>query len=252
MHPDLISIAGITLHTYGLLVALGLILASWLAQREATRTLKIPGDTFWDLSLWIILSGMVGARILYVLIGWETYRQDLLGIFKFWDGGLVFYGGFIGGALGGWWYIRKKALPFWKIADIAAPVIPLAHMLGRFGCFFAGCCYGREDAQWGLVFPALGDNVPHLPTQLYEAGFNFVLFGFLWWRRKAPRADGRLFWMYVGLYAAWRFVIEFFRGDEIRGTVLVPWLHTSQVVALAGMAVAVVFWVYLGKRVSRV
>jgi phosphatidylglycerol:prolipoprotein diacylglycerol transferase len=250
MHPDLFTLGPLTLHTYGLLVALGLVLAAFLAQRGA-RALSISQDMFWDLSLWIILGGMAGARLLYVIVCWKDFAHDLLGIFRIWDGGLVFYGGIAGGFLSGWWFIRRHKLPFWELADIIAPTIPLAHVLGRLGCFFAGCCYGREDARLGLIFPALADGIPHLPTQLYEAGFNLLLFGFLWWRRKAQRPAGRLFWMYVMLYAAWRFAIEFLRGDEIRGAFFLPWLHTSQLVAAVAIILAAFFWIYLGKRARR-
>jgi phosphatidylglycerol:prolipoprotein diacylglycerol transferase len=235
------------LHTYGLLVALGMVLAALFAQHDAAG-LGISKDTFWDLALWIILGGMLGARLAYVAVTWQEFAHDWAGIIRVWDGGLVFYGGFVGGVVSGAWFIHRHKLPFWKFADVAAPYVPLAHTFGRLGCFFAGCCYGRESRSWGLVFPALGDNIPHLPTQLYEAGFNALLFLFLFLRRKQARPAGRLFWLYVGLYAAWRFGVEFFRGDEIRGTVFWPWLHTSQLLALLGLVAAAGFWVFLGRR----
>jgi phosphatidylglycerol:prolipoprotein diacylglycerol transferase len=250
MHPDLLTLGPLTLHTYGLLVALGMVLAAFFARRDAAG-LGVSSEVFWDLALWIILGGLLGARIAYILVSWHEFARDWMGIFRIWDGGLVFYGGFIGGVLGGGWFIRRRKLPFWKLADVVAPFIALAHTFGRLGCFFAGCCYGREDAHWGVVFPALGDAIPRLPTQLYEAAFNAVLFVFLFWRRKSPRPAGRLFWLYIGLYAAWRFSVEFLRGDEIRGTVFWPWMHTSQLLALLGMVLAIGFWTYLGKRTRR-
>lgn len=246
MHPDLFTLGPFTLHTYGLLVAIGMLLAVFFAQRDAS-VLGIGSEIFWDLALWSILGGMVGARLTYVLVTWKEFAHDWASIFRIWDGGLVFYGGFVGGIAGGGWFIRKHQLPFWKVADVTAPYIPLAHALGRLGCFFAGCCYGRESRSWGLVFPALGDQVPRLPTQLYEAGFNALLFLFLFLRRKKARPAGRLFWLYVGLYAAWRFGIEFFRGDDIRGTMFWSWLHTSQLLALLGLGLAAGFWIFLGR-----
>lgn len=249
MAPDLFSIGPITLHTYGLFVALGFITAVFLAWRQAGRE-GIPQDQYLDMAFWIIAGGIVGARVLYVLTCWREYAARPLDAFRLWDGGLVFYGGFALAVFAAVWYSRKQKLPLWKVADVSAPYIPLGHAFGRIGCFFAGCCYGRPSVRCGVVFPALGDHIPRLPTQLYEAGFNLILFGVLLWLRPRRHPAGWLFWLYIALYAAGRFVIEFFRGDEIRGTFWAPWLHTSQALALLALGLALLMLFLTGRRPS--
>jgi phosphatidylglycerol:prolipoprotein diacylglycerol transferase len=197
----------------------------------------------------IIVGSILGARLLYVIISWRDYVQDPLAILRLWEGGLVFYGGFAAAALLGWWYLRHQHLSVTAMADLTAPYVPLGHALGRLGCFAQGCCYGTVSPRGGLVFPSLGDGLPHLPTQLYEAGFNLLLFLLLLSLRHGRRlAPGQLFWTYLALYAAGRFSLEFLRGDEIRGTVFWPWLHTSQAFAALGAVLAIGMLIYLGRR----
>ncbi len=250
MHPVLFTFGPITLHTYGLCVALGVLLAVWLAGRRA-RSEGLSRDAFLDLALWLIVASIVGARVLYVLVEWRQFAVRPLDAFKLWDGGLVFYGGLAFAALVAPWAARAKGLPLGRVADLAVPYVALGHACGRVGCFFAGCCYGLPDPAYGCVFPALGDSVPHLPTQLYEAAFLFALFSFLLWLTSRRRFTGQVFWTYLATYAVWRFLVEFLRGDEVRGWVLWPWLHTSQAIALLVFAASAVMLVVLGLKAGR-
>ncbi len=152
-----------------------------------------------------------------------------------WEGGLVFYGGFIGATITAYVYLWRQKAPIWSVGDCVAPGLALGHVTGRLGCWFNGCCYGRVDPVHGVVFPAIGDGLPHLPVMLYEAAFLLVLSGFLvfLWHRK--RFDGQVFWVYVLAYASWRFCIEFLRGDPERGTLISSALSPSQWISLLGL-----------------
>lgn len=250
MHPVLFTFGPITLHTYGLCVALGALLAVWLAGRRV-RSEGLSRDAFLDLALWVIVASIVGARVLYVLVEWRHFAVRPLDAFKLWDGGLVFYGGFALGALVSPWVARTKGLPLGRVADLTAPYVALGHAFGRVGCFFAGCCYGLPSAEHGCVFPALGDAVPRLPTQLYEAAFLVALFAFLLWLTPRRRFTGQVFWTYLAVYAAGRFLLEILRGDEVRGWVLWPWLHTSQAIAVLVFVASGVVLVVLGFKGRR-
>jgi len=166
----------------------------------------------------------------------------------------VFYGGLILAVSVALWYIRKVGLPLWTTCDVFAPGIALGHVVGRFGCLFAGCCYGREThVPWAITFsdPFAAANVgtplgvPLHPTQLYEAGAEFIiLMVLLWSERKGRPFAGRTFWLYMLLYAVSRFIIEFYRGDE-RGSVGV--LSTSQFISVLLAPLAIAMLVYLSR-----
>jgi phosphatidylglycerol:prolipoprotein diacylglycerol transferase len=166
----------------------------------------------------------------------------------------VFYGGLILAVIVALWYIRRAGLPLWTTCDVFAPGIALGHVVGRFGCFFAGCCYGKPTTlPWGIVFtdPFAAANVGtplgvHLhPTQLYEAGAEgLILIGLLLTEKKGKSYPGRTFWLYILLYAVSRFIIEYFRGDE-RGTVGI--FSTSQFISLVLAPLAIGMLVYLAR-----
>jgi phosphatidylglycerol:prolipoprotein diacylglycerol transferase len=240
MHPILFTVGTFSLRSYGLMMALsfvlGLFLASILNRREGRST-----DELLDLGSWIMLGAVVGARILYVIVEWPQFQAQPWTVLAVWQGGLVYYGGFIGAALTAYAVMRHKGLPIWSYADVLAPGLALGQVTGRFGCWFNGCCYGREDAAHGVVFPALGDNIPHLPVMLYEAAFCLALSAFLFSFYSRKRFDGQVFGLYLLAYAVWRFCIEFLRGDPERGTLVSSALSPSQWISLAGIAFALIF-----------
>src|SRR5256885_11206843 len=139
----------IPLHTYGLLIATAFLVAMSLAGRAAEREGQ-NRDRVMDLTFWILIAAMVGSRILFILVNWDEYAKTPGKIFAFWEGGLVFYGGFIGAVLVSVWYMRKHDMPFFPVADALIPSVAMGHAIGRLGCVAAGCCSG-----WGLQ--------PHLP-----------------------------------------------------------------------------------------
>lgn len=137
MHPILLRIGEFTLHTYGVLLAVGFFLAILVALREARRV-GIDPNVIMDLAFYTLLAALVGSRVFYVLTTWEEFRDNPIDMVRFWRGGLVFYGGLIFAFLIGVWYVRKHHLNFTMLADLVAPSIPLGHAIGRLGCFSAG------------------------------------------------------------------------------------------------------------------
>jgi len=251
MHPVLVHLGKITIYTYGFFIAVGFIAGILLAKREAGRLGTDP-DLIMDLSFYIIISAIIGSRLFYVLTAPETFMADPLEIFKIWNGGLVFYGGFILSLITAMIYINRKQMLMWQTADILAPSIAIGQFFGRLGCFSAGCCYGKTcDLPWAITFrhpdtlAPLG--VPLHPTQLYHALGNLLVFGILWSFRKRKKFHGQLFWIYVVMYGAIRSILEIFRGD-FRGRTFCDMLSMSQIVGIAMVITGIAMLVILGRK----
>ena len=221
MHPILLKLGPLTVYTYGVMLAVAFTVSTWLAVRAARgmppeRVAITPGQ-LWDFSSVALLGGIAGGRVFYVLLHWGWFLDSPQDVVAIWRGGLVWYGGFLGGLLAGWCYVRAKRLVYLRVLDQFIPFVALGHAIGRVGCFLNGCCYGRPTQAWcGVVFP--GQSLPALPTQLIEAGGLLVLFVSL--RKMAQRPwvlgrPGRLLGLYLVSYAGLRFVVEFLRGDQV-------------------------------------
>ncbi len=235
MHPVLFNIGKMTLYTYGLFVGLGFMAAIWFAGKKAKHN-NISPDDVTDLFFTILLSSLIGARILYVLLNFPVFIEDPISIFKIWNGGLVFYGGFICALISGFIFVKKKKLALWQTADILAPAIALGHAVGRIGCLFAGCCYGAQcDLPWAITFKNTDSlaplGVPLHPTQVYSVISNLLIFGILVWLDKHKKFQGMIFWSYILLYGLFRSFIEIFRGD-VRGHFIVEFFSVSQGIGL--------------------
>lgn len=212
MHPVLITVGGFEIYTYGFFVALAAVVSYILATRRAV-SFGISISDITDLFFLVFVAGILGARFLYVAQHLDEFEGRLWHILSLREGGLVWYGGFLGATLGGVSLALFRRWPIFRLCDLAAPIIPLAHGLGRIGCFFNGCCYGRiTSSANGVIFA--GDSDYRLPTQLYEAGFLFMLSALLF-ILPARRREGQLFFLYVGFYSIARFILEFFRGDQL-------------------------------------
>jgi phosphatidylglycerol:prolipoprotein diacylglycerol transferase len=235
MYPELLHIGPLTIRTYGVMVALGLFAAlryiAWQGRRE-----NISEDSVMDLGLYIIVAGLLGARIAYVAQNWQYYSANISAVFKIWEGGLVFYGGFIAGTIAALIYLRAhREINLWVFGDIIAPALALAHFFGRIGCFFAGCCYGSAcHLPWAVKFTNAQSlaplNVALHPVQLYESAGNLLIFIFLDWYNRHRHKTGFALGAYLVLYALLRFHMEFLRSDD-RGGVWFG-LSPSQLVAL--------------------
>jgi len=256
MYPRLFEIGPVTVYTYGLLLAAAYLLGLQLARvRAATRGLD--ANRVLDLGIYIIISALVGAKLLLLVTDWSSFKADPKELLTLARSGGVFYGGLILAVVVALWYIRRAGLPLWTTCDVFAPGIALGHVIGRFGCLFAGCCYGKPTTKpWGITFtdPFAASNVgtplgvPLHPTQLYEAGAEFViLLILLWSERKGRSFAGRTFWLYMLLYAISRFIIEFYRGDD-RGAVGI--FSTSQFISILLAPLAIVMLVWLSRVVE--
>jgi phosphatidylglycerol:prolipoprotein diacylglycerol transferase len=200
-----------------------------------------------DFGIYLIIAALVGAKLMLVLVDFDYFRAQPRELFSLVRAGGVFYGGLLGALLAGIWLVRRYQLPLWTTADLIAPGIALGHIIGRFGCLLAGCCYGRPtDVPWAVTFtdPVAAANVGtplhealH-PTQVYDAGAEFlILVLLLLTERRGRPFPGRTFWGYMVLYGVSRFVVEMFRGDA-RGMVM--GLSTSQFVSLLMVPVSLV------------
>jgi phosphatidylglycerol:prolipoprotein diacylglycerol transferase len=200
-----------------------------------------------DLCFYLLIASILGGRLLYVVVEYKYFLANPIEMLKFWKGGLVYYGGLIAAVGVGWLCMKKFQLPFWKTADVLAPSIAIGQAIGRWGCFFAGCCYGvRTDMPWGITFTnpdslaPLG--VPLHPTQIYLSLNALLIFGVLLWVQKRKRFDGQVLLTYGILYSIGRFIIEFFRGDD-RGYAIPDTLSTSQFIGLFILGLSILFWV---------
>lgn len=267
------------LHTYGLLIATGFIVGIGLAQREAKRRGQDP-ERIADLSFWILVAALVGSRVYFILVNWGDYfgattflAQTPFGriprVLAIWEGGLVFYGGFIGAALAAWWYLKKHRMPFLAHADTLIPGVAIGHFFGRLGCFGAGCCWGdvaHTHLPWAAQFPPESlayqtfagrptpeaflaadrlHTLPLHPTQLYESFGELGLFLVLVLLVRPRKAfHGQVLATWLMLYAVLRTVVESFRGDVERGMVLGLGVGTwtSIVIFTVGAAVFAAGW----------
>src|SRR3989338_9013316 len=216
MHPILFKIGPLTIYSYGLMVAAGFGAAIYLALRQAHK-FGLKKENVIDICLYILIAGLAGARILYVLLNLDYYRSNPIEIFYISRGGLVWYGAFFFGLLAGLLYAVLKKISFRDMADLIAPYIALGQSIGRIGCFLNGCCYGTVAAQGfplRVYFPE--DAFPRHPTQVYSSLALLGLFILLRYLQGHRRFRAEIFFSYAVLYPVQRFIIEFFRGDNPR------------------------------------
>ena len=242
MYPVLFQIGPITIRTYGVCVALAFFIGFFLIYRESLRK-NIHPKKILDMELCILLSGIIGARVLHVLVNPGYYSANIMKIFFIWEGGLAFYGGLITAILASLVFMIVNRMDIFKTADLFAPYLALGHAIGRIGCFFNGCCYGMPSKHnvLSVIYPGL-DNVPRYPIQLYAAGLLLLLFIFLKFLQEKNKFDGLIFILYIVLYGVIRFLLDFFRGDDL---LYVFGFTVSQLISVFFIIVMSVTFVFL-------
>ncbi len=235
MHPDLFSIGPLTLHTYGLFVALGFI-AGILITIKLGKSMKIPSNSVMDMGFIIILSGLAGSRLIYIIINFSHYVANPLDIIKLWQGGLVFNGGLVAVIIVLFLYARHHRLNIWTLGDLWSPAATIGQAIGRIGCFFAGCCYGKPtDVPWAVIFTNPKSiatlNIPIHPTQIYSSLSSFIIFIILMILHSKKKFEGQVFLWFLILHSTARLFLERFRGDS-RGTIITNDLTMTQFIAM--------------------
>ena len=212
--------------------AIAVLVVSYLLTRDA-KTRGINPDLINDISFWLVISGIIGARIFYIILYLPYFLQSPSEIVMIHHGGLAWQGGLILGCLMGVWLIKKNKLSLRTMLDLFAPYIALGEAIGRIGCFLNGCCYGKE-VSWGIYFP-VHDARLH-PTQLYTFAGLLLAFFLLKKFQKNNFGSGKVFVLYLILASSLRFVVEFFRADH---DILLWGLSIYQLMSLAIIASAI-------------
>jgi phosphatidylglycerol---prolipoprotein diacylglyceryl transferase len=255
VHPQLFHFGRFFLPTYGLLVALGVLIGMWISVRNSER-LGIDGEKAWNLGILVVLCGIVGSKVLYVINEGMSLR-DIFSISTLQAGG-VFSGGLIAAFIAAAWYVRRHHLPALRTCDAFAPGLALGHAIGRIGCFAAGCCYGKETHHWWAVTftnPLAAQitgtplNKPLEPTQLFESAVEFANFLFLMWLLKRRKFDGQVFGAFMFIYGVARFFLEYLRDDPGRGSVFGGAMSGTQLIAI-GLVIAggLIWWLRPGAK----
>lgn len=253
MHPILFELGPIKIYTYGFFLALGFLSAIFIASREAGR-LGLPVAKIYDLCFYMVVSALVGSRLLYVILDLRPFLANPLKLFALWEGGLDFQGGMFLCLVVAVYYIRRHQLAWRPTLDALALGTPVGQFFGRLGCFMAGCCYGSPShLPWAVTFSNPKSlcplREPLHPAQLYEAFLALGVFGLLSVLKTRKRYDGQMFLTYFALAGLVRFVVEFFRSPEdYRGPVLLWSMPLTQVIALGLTLVCGALLLWFGRR----
>jgi phosphatidylglycerol:prolipoprotein diacylglycerol transferase len=253
--PRLFQIGHFGIPTYGVLVATGVLVGLWISVRNSVRQ-GIKAENAWDFGIALVLAGIVGAKVLYIILDWRSghmYGQNLREIFTLdtLQAGGVFSGGLVAAFVVAAWFLRKHHMPALATLDAFAPGLAMGHAIGRLGCFAAGCCYGKPTHHfWGVTFtnPLAGQLVGTPlgealePTQLFESAVELGIFLLLTWMFKRKKFDGQIFGAYLFLYGTARFFIEFLRDDPGRGSVFGGALSGTQLIAMGLVLAGGLIW----------
>jgi phosphatidylglycerol:prolipoprotein diacylglycerol transferase len=265
MFPILFRIGSFEVTSFGLMMFLSFIVGAWLLGKQLQRY-GVPKDYAWDMLAWIAIGGVLGAKLWYLALNYQDLAANPVRELTS-RGGLVWYGGLVGGVLAYYLQVKARKLPMAVMYDGTAPALAAAYGVGRMGCFLVGDDYGRYTTSWiGIAFPEgappttaatlreLGSNVPAeipgtaivevIPTQLFEVAAGFIMFAILWQVGKRQLRTGQLFSLFLVLYAIERFFIEFVRA---KGDRVIAGLSTSQIASMLLLLVGTYLWVQRGK-----
>ena len=248
INPVLLELGPFEIRYYGLIFVLGFIIAYFLLIHLAKkRELSLNKEDIADFFLYLIIGIILGSRIFYVILyNLPYYLANPFEIIAVWHGGLSFHGGLIGGIIATFYFCKRKKIKFYEIADIAVIPLALALALGRIGNFINGELYGRvTDVPWAVRFPD-AEGFRH-PSQIYESFKNLLIFFTLWIIKDEKLPKGFLFWLFVIMYSALRFIVEFFRApDEELGFIV--GLTMGQILSVIMFFVGLVFMYKIFKK----
>jgi phosphatidylglycerol:prolipoprotein diacylglycerol transferase len=251
---------GVKLHSFSVALGAACLAALWLTARRARKEGLDP-EAVYELAVWLMSGGFIGARATYLAAHPETVRS-LIDVFKVWQGGIVFYGCIGGGLIGSILFWRRRPFPFRAMADAVAPSLMIGLAIGRLGCFLNGCCFGQPcDRPWALTFPSgsapwarqvenglipleAAWSLPVHPTQLYSIVDALAILGLLTWFFPRRKRDGEVMALLMVVYPVSRFVVESLRGDE---PAVALGMTLSQWISVAILAAGVVFWAVLAR-----
>ena len=230
---------------YGVLIALAVLCAVILCQREGRRR-GLPEDIGLDMALWAVPLGVVCARLYYVIFRWDYYAQKPVSILYFWQGGLAIYGGVIGGALGLYLLSRRRRISCLTLFDMAAPLVILGQAIGRWGNYFNMEAHGTETTlPWAIPVLDAGKVIYVHPTFLYESVWDLlVMFFLLWYEKHREKKYGQGFCLYFVFYSLGRFFIEGLRTDSL----MFLGLRQAQLISLAMLVAGLIGFLILRKK----
>jgi len=254
MYPTLVWLGPLPIRSYGFMLAIGFLLAIHLAQKEAKK-FQVDPKTIADIFPWIIISAAIGARLFHILVERPSYFIDHpLDMFKFWEGGVTFYGGFFGAILASWYYCKKNKLSLLRLFDFLITYVALGQVFGRIGCFLAGCCHGLPtEMPWGIAVTHMESVTRPLgialhPTQLYQSLWNLLTFIILFYKAKNKKFIGENILIYGIVYSVGRSIVEIFRGDSVRGFLIENYISTSQAISI--ILIVVCSFILIKKYIS--
>ncbi|PCJ64146.1 MAG: prolipoprotein diacylglyceryl transferase [Bacteroidetes bacterium] len=239
--------AHISLHSYGLMIALGVLISFYIALKK-TKQYGMTSDTLSSLFIWVIVASFVGGKLFFYLEDIGKYLEDPSLIRKALGGGFVFYGSLIFAVPTIVFWLRRQKIPVRPFLDIVAIFGPIVHSFGRVGCFLAGCCHGKICNSWiGVTFSdpnslATIKNQPLYPTQLFDIAVNIIILVTVLFLQNKKKFDGQLFLIYLMMYGVGRSIVEMYRGDDARGFLFGGAVSHSQFIAICIILISLVVW----------
>lgn len=250
MQPILFSIGDIPIRAWGVMVALGIMPGLWLTARLAKGS-KYTEEMLLDYTLYAVITGFLGARLWEVVFSWEHYAAAPWHALMFWEGGLSIQGAVLANLILAWWYFRRQGLSVRRFADFAAPGLILGQAIGRIGCFLNGDAFGQPTNAWyGVIYQpgtaayAAWGPTPLVPAELFEALADLVILGVLLYYHRRKNFDGQIALLYLLLYSAARFGLEFVRTDSL----MLADFKVAQLTAAATMVAAGLIWLWWAQR----
>ncbi len=238
MNPVAFELFGIEVRWYGIFMATGVLLASYIVMHYAKKK-GYEKDLILDLFLTVVPSGLIGARLYYVLFEWDHYAWDFYKIINIRGGGLAIHGGVIAGLLSGYIFCRIRKVSFLELADMVAPGLVLAQSIGRWGNYANAEAHGGPtDLPWGIMV----DGIKVHPTFLYESIWDFLIFLLLIVMYKKKRFNGQIILTYAMLYSLGRFFIEGLRTDSL----MLGSIRVAQLISVLIIVIGMVLYYFMG------